>query len=159
MHPNARARAHTHTAARFCVARWCARMFRVSACAYVCARACGACSAVAVSQTIKDIVQSLVDDNLIEVDKIGSGNFYWAFPSKAYLTLKQKADGLETSLAAEEKTVADLEARLAELSSTTDDSVRERAHVPTQAHARMHARTHACTHARTCTHECMTRVC
>lgn len=40
------------------------------------ARAC------AVTQTIKDIVQSLVDDSLVEMEKIGSSNYFWSFPSK-----------------------------------------------------------------------------
>ena len=37
-----------------------------------------------VLQTIKDINQSLVDDNLVETDKLGAGAFFWALPSKGY---------------------------------------------------------------------------
>lgn len=37
-----------------------------------------------VQQTIKDINQSLVDDFMVSSDKIGSANFFWSFPSKAY---------------------------------------------------------------------------
>jgi hypothetical protein len=37
-----------------------------------------------VFQTIKDVNQSLVDDNLVETDKIGSGAFFWALPSKGF---------------------------------------------------------------------------
>lgn len=37
----------------------------------------------AVVQSVKDVLQSLVDDGLVETDKIGAGNFYWALPSKA----------------------------------------------------------------------------
>jgi len=37
-----------------------------------------------VQQTIKDVNQSLVDDNMVYSDKIGSSNFFWSFPSKAY---------------------------------------------------------------------------
>ena len=33
--------------------------------------------------TVKDVLQSLLDDNLVDTDKIGIGNFYWAFLSKA----------------------------------------------------------------------------
>lgn len=32
---------------------------------------------------IKDINQSLVDDNLVTQDKIGQGSFFWSLPSKA----------------------------------------------------------------------------
>ena len=35
-------------------------------------------------QTIKDVNQSLVDDNLVESDKIGAGAFFWALPSKGF---------------------------------------------------------------------------
>jgi len=34
--------------------------------------------------TIKDVNQSLVDDNLVEFDKIGAGAFFWALPSKGF---------------------------------------------------------------------------
>ncbi len=36
-------------------------------------------------QSVKEVLQSLVDDNLVDFDKIGSGNFYWALPSNASL--------------------------------------------------------------------------
>ena len=39
-------------------------------------------------QSVKDVVQSLVDDNLVETDKIGTSVYFWAFPSKA-LTQRQ----------------------------------------------------------------------
>ena len=35
-----------------------------------------------VSQSVKDVVQSLVDDNLVNTDKIGTSVYFWAFPSK-----------------------------------------------------------------------------
>ena len=35
-----------------------------------------------VQQTIKDVNQSLVDDGMVQADKIGSANFFWSFPSK-----------------------------------------------------------------------------
>ena len=34
------------------------------------------------SQSVKEILLSLVDDNLVDHDKIGIGNYYWALPSK-----------------------------------------------------------------------------
>lgn len=40
---------------------------------------------LSVLQTVKDIVQSLVDDGLVDTDKVGSSVFFWAFPSKATL--------------------------------------------------------------------------
>ena len=37
-----------------------------------------------VFQTIKDVNQSLVDDNLVQFDRIGAGAFFWALPSQGY---------------------------------------------------------------------------
>ena len=37
-----------------------------------------------VAQSVKDVVQSLVDDNLVETDKIGTSVYFWSFPSQAY---------------------------------------------------------------------------
>ncbi|KAJ7595040.1 meiotic nuclear division protein 1 [Mycena floridula] len=34
-----------------------------------------------VSQSVKEVLQSLVDDGLVQADKIGSSNFFWSFPS------------------------------------------------------------------------------
>ena len=42
----------------------------------------------AVSQSVKEILQSLVDDDLVCYDKIGSANFYWSFPSQALITVR-----------------------------------------------------------------------
>lgn len=36
-----------------------------------------------VQQTIKEVNQSLIDDNLVCTDKIGAANFFWSFPKKA----------------------------------------------------------------------------
>lgn len=33
-----------------------------------------------VMQSVKDIVQALVDDGIIQSDKIGSAIYFWAFP-------------------------------------------------------------------------------
>lgn len=35
------------------------------------------------SMSVKDILQSLVDDALVDSDRIGTSNYFWAFPSKA----------------------------------------------------------------------------
>ena len=33
--------------------------------------------------SVKDVLQSLVDDDLVDSDRIGTSNYFWAFPSKA----------------------------------------------------------------------------
>jgi hypothetical protein len=45
-----------------------------------------------VFQTIKDVLDSLVNDNLVETDKIGSSSYYWALPSKIYQVKKNALD-------------------------------------------------------------------
>jgi Fe2+ or Zn2+ uptake regulation protein len=35
-------------------------------------------------QSVKEVVQALVDDNLVDSEKIGSSIYFWAFPSKAF---------------------------------------------------------------------------
>jgi len=41
-----------------------------------------------VSQSVKDVLQSLLDDGLVQMDKIGASNFYWSFPSRHGAGLK-----------------------------------------------------------------------
>ena len=48
-----------------------------------------------VSQTIKDVNQSLIDDNLLQSDKIGAANFFWSFPSKAFIDKKVEKEKYE----------------------------------------------------------------
>jgi len=43
-----------------------------------------------VSQSVKEVLQTLVDDGLVQSDKIGSSNFFWAFPSARGSTLTHK---------------------------------------------------------------------
>ena len=61
-----------------------------------------------VQQTVKDMNQSLVDDSLVFSDKIGSANFFWSFPSKAYHDKKCRKDELEGTVGRSKAAVADL---------------------------------------------------
>lgn len=33
-----------------------------------------------ISQAVKDVVQSLVDDGMVDTEKIGTSVYFWAFP-------------------------------------------------------------------------------
>lgn len=33
--------------------------------------------------SVKDVLQSLVDDGMVDSDRIGTSNYFWALPSKA----------------------------------------------------------------------------
>ncbi len=39
--------------------------------------------------SVKEILQSLVDDDLVDTDRIGTSNYFWAFPSKASNSVSQ----------------------------------------------------------------------
>ena len=34
------------------------------------------------SMSVKDVLQGLVDDALVDTDRVGTSNYFWAFPSK-----------------------------------------------------------------------------
>ncbi|KAG8956013.1 hypothetical protein FRC04_006462 [Tulasnella sp. 424] len=67
-----------------------------------------------VSQSVKDVLQSLVDDNMVCSDKIGTSNFFWSFPSARGVMLQKKSDNLEASLSNASSTVETLKAAIVE---------------------------------------------
>lgn len=52
-----------------------------------------------IAQSVKDVVQSLVDDGLIDTDKIGTSVYYWAYPSKARIIREAKLKEVKDKLA------------------------------------------------------------
>ena len=38
-------------------------------------------------QSVKDVLQGLVDDGMVNSDRIGTSNYFWAFPSEAFNTV------------------------------------------------------------------------
>ncbi|XP_014782807.1 meiotic nuclear division protein 1 homolog [Octopus bimaculoides] len=46
------------------------------------------------SMSVKEILTSLVDDGMVDTDKIGTSVYFWAFPSKASQTMKKKINDL-----------------------------------------------------------------
>ncbi|XP_072163372.1 meiotic nuclear division protein 1 homolog [Diadema setosum] len=55
------------------------------------------------SMAVKDVLQGLVDDGLIDSDRIGTSNYFWAFPSKASQVRKRKIQDLTSQLEESEK--------------------------------------------------------
>ena len=47
---------------------------------------------------VKDILQTLLDDNLVDTDKIGNGNFYWSLPSKARQSRIERLENLQNEI-------------------------------------------------------------
>ncbi|OSD06701.1 meiotic nuclear division protein 1 [Trametes coccinea BRFM310] len=66
-----------------------------------------------VSQSVKEVLQSLVDDGLVQMDKIGSSNFFWSFPS-------QRGAMMQNRLTAVKETQKTLRSQLAELRSAVE---------------------------------------
>ncbi|XP_059149140.1 meiotic nuclear division protein 1 homolog isoform X2 [Physella acuta] len=67
------------------------------------------------AMSVKDVVQSLVDDGIVDSDKIGTSIYFWAFPSKASQNRKRKLDELENKL-------KELEAKKQQLVATVEKS-------------------------------------
>ncbi|KAI0769798.1 meiotic nuclear division protein 1 [Trametes elegans] len=66
-----------------------------------------------VSQSVKEVLQSLVDDGLVQMDKIGSSNFFWSFPS-------QRGAMMQNRLSAVQDTNTSLRNQLDELRSAAE---------------------------------------
>ncbi|KAI0254123.1 Mnd1 family-domain-containing protein [Lactifluus subvellereus] len=66
-----------------------------------------------VSQSVKEVLQSLVDDNLVQSDKIGSSNFFWSFPSQRGAIMQNRLDAAREARAASEKQLAELQTTIA----------------------------------------------
>ncbi|XP_058067588.1 meiotic nuclear division protein 1 homolog isoform X2 [Magnolia sinica] len=61
-----------------------------------------------ITQSVKDVVQSLVDDDLVMKDKIGSSIYFWSLPSCAGNQLRNAHCKLESDLASSKKRLAEL---------------------------------------------------
>lgn len=44
------------------------------------------------ADTVKDIIDGLVNDGLIKMDKIGCSNYFWSFPSEARHARERRID-------------------------------------------------------------------
>ncbi|XP_074555971.1 meiotic nuclear division protein 1 homolog isoform X2 [Curcuma longa] len=61
-----------------------------------------------ISQSVKDVVQSLVDDDLVMKDKIGTSVYFWSLPSCAGNQLRNTRTKLESELANCRKRLSEL---------------------------------------------------
>eukprot|EP01017_Pseudomicrothorax_dubius_P047701 TRINITY_DN8598_c0_g1_i1.p2 TRINITY_DN8598_c0_g1~~TRINITY_DN8598_c0_g1_i1.p2 ORF type:complete len:205 (+),score=66.61 TRINITY_DN8598_c0_g1_i1:122-736(+) len=67
-----------------------------------------------VLQTVKEVLDSLVGDSLVEGDKIGAANFFWSLPSKTYQTINFKIKEYNENSAKAKETIDSLRAQIAE---------------------------------------------
>uniref|UniRef100_A0A1A8QFY7 Meiotic nuclear division protein 1 homolog n=2 Tax=Nothobranchius rachovii TaxID=451742 RepID=A0A1A8QFY7_9TELE len=63
--------------------------------------------------TVKEVLQSLVDDNMVDTERVGTSNYYWAFPSKALNARKHKLEELN-------KQISDAKQRKVSLEKSVD---------------------------------------
>ena len=75
-----------------------------------------------VLQSIKDVLQSLVDDDLVHAEKIGVSNYFWSFPSEAAVKLDGEINKLKTQLTARKTEETKLQAELAKTQVDKEDS-------------------------------------
>lgn len=64
-------------------------------------------------QSVKEVIQALVDDHLVDSEKIGTSIYYWSFPSKAKNAKKRKLKELQTELEDSEKKIKKCEDSIA----------------------------------------------
>jgi len=67
-------------------------------------------------------LQTLVDDNLVTLEKIGAKNFYYAFPSTTYRSLMNKAEALAAEVAADRERTSAAEAEAAVLQGEREET-------------------------------------
>lgn len=70
---------------------------------------------------IKVVLKALTDSSLVRSEKIGSGNYFWSFPSDSKVAAQAKVDKLEAAVEA-------LQIEIDEISQSID--VEEKARLP-----------------------------
>ena len=58
-------------------------------------------------QTVKEVNQSLIDDNLVMNDKIGIGCYFWALPSQGFQTRKNCIQDFDKKIETAKKDIAE----------------------------------------------------
>ncbi|XP_028076192.1 meiotic nuclear division protein 1 homolog isoform X3 [Camellia sinensis] len=75
-----------------------------------------------ISQSVKDVVQSLVDDDLVSKDKIGTSVYFWSLPSCAGNQLRNVYRKLEADLQSSKKRLAELVEQCGSLKKGREES-------------------------------------
>ncbi|CAL4059300.1 unnamed protein product [Meganyctiphanes norvegica] len=67
-----------------------------------------------ITQSVKDVVQSLVDDAMVDTDKIGTCVYFWAFPSKATAIRRSKLDNIDERVKEAKRRLKSAQERMAQ---------------------------------------------
>ncbi|ORX87877.1 meiotic nuclear division protein 1 [Anaeromyces robustus] len=70
-----------------------------------------------VSQSVKEVIESLVADNMINCEKIGTSNYYWSFPNTSRIQKEEKIKLLKKEIKEQEKLQKELEKKIEKASS------------------------------------------
>lgn len=78
-----------------------------------------------VQQTIKDVNQSLVDDDLVHSDKIGAAIFFWSFPAEAFVKKQSERESLLSKIAASKESIIEVNDKIKRAKTSRSDRDRE----------------------------------
>eukprot|EP00833_Pecoramyces_ruminatium_P015561 jgi/Orpsp1_1/1189593/evm.model.d7180000073110.1 len=70
-----------------------------------------------VSQSVKEVIDSLVADSLINCEKIGTSNYYWSFPGTSKIQKEEKIKQLKKEIKEQEKLQKELENKIEKASN------------------------------------------
>jgi hypothetical protein len=70
---------------------------------------------------VKDYLQALSDDNKIRVEKIGSGNWYWSFPSDEKIAKEAALEKAQEDYNKAAAVVADLQSKVDEAGAAREE--------------------------------------
>jgi len=80
------------------------------------------------SNTVADINNSLVDDALVDKEKIGGSNYFWSFPAKKDRQLQIRHEGVLRDIEALKRKVEDANASLSDAKRGREDNEGDRPH-------------------------------
>ena len=73
-----------------------------------------------IPQAVKEVNQSLIDDNLVESDKIGIGAFFWALPSQGLQKRKNAIEDYDRKIEQCKKDVAEKTQKIEEATKSRE---------------------------------------
>ena len=76
-----------------------------------------------IKSDVKELLDALVSDGLVKMEKIGISNYYWSFPSEAQRTREKRVHELKTLLQAEQEKQTSMQNIVDTAQSEREDTV------------------------------------